>query len=125
MCFKLEAVNSKCYPDNEFLRKMGIVYSKSKSLFSSEIIIEPGNIAQDCTLMSDEFEPSIPVFYLDEVTKALFRKTRDLLDQILETFEILEDKNLMESIKEGEKDIIGGRVVSIEDYKAGKRSIDE
>ena len=66
---------------------------------------------------------SIPVFFLDEETKTLFRKTRNLLDQILETFEILEDEKLMETIKEGENDILEGRVVSLDDYKAGKRSV--
>jgi hypothetical protein len=45
---------------------------------------------------SDE---GIPVFHLDDETKMLFKKTRDQLDEILETFEILEDEELMKEIE--------------------------
>ena len=44
---------------------------------------------------------SIPVFKLDKEIKELFMKTRDFLDQIVETFEILEDEELMNAIKKG------------------------
>lgn len=43
-------------------------------------------------------EDRIPVFFLDTKTKDLLHKTRDLLDQILETFEIIEDEDLMHDI---------------------------
>ncbi|MHA1168706.1 MAG: hypothetical protein ACTSP4_13050 [Candidatus Hodarchaeales archaeon] len=67
--------------------------------------------------MSDGREPATPVFFLDEDTRTLFRKTKNLLDQILETFDILEDQALMEKIREGEEDIKEGKTVTLEDYK--------
>lgn len=68
--------------------------------------------------MSDSF----PVFSLDEETKKLFSQTRDLLDQILETFEILEDQELMGEIKKANKEYKEGKSVSLEEYKEGKRT---
>ena len=65
---------------------------------------------------------SIPVFKLDKETKELFAKTRDLLDQILETFEIMEDPELMKDINEAEKDYQEGKYVTLDEYKKGKRS---
>jgi hypothetical protein len=65
---------------------------------------------------------SIPIFTIDKETKELFIKTRDLLDQILETFEILEDKELMNDIKQAEKDYQEEKYVSLDEYKKGKRS---
>lgn len=67
-------------------------------------------------------EESIPVFTLDKETVELFTRTRDLLDQILETFEILEDKELMAEIVQAEEEYEKGIFVSLEEYKKGKRS---
>ena len=67
---------------------------------------------------------SIPVFKIDKETKELFTKTRDLLDQILETFEIMEDGELMNDIEEAQNEYKKGKYVSLEDYKKGKRSFE-
>jgi hypothetical protein len=42
-----------------------------------------------------ESDKGTPVFHLGDETKMLFKKTTDQLDEILETFEILEDEELM------------------------------
>lgn len=68
---------------------------------------------------------SIPVFKLDKETKELFTKTRDLLDEILETFEIMEDQELMKDIDKAKKEYENGKYVSLEEYKRDKRSFDE
>ncbi len=67
---------------------------------------------------------SNPVFKIDKETKELFTKTRDLLDQILETFEIMEDQELMKEIEQAQKEYKEGKYVSLEDYKEGKRSFE-
>ena len=65
---------------------------------------------------------SIPVYKLDKETKEYITKTRDLLDQILETFEIREDPELMKDISEAEKDYQESKYVTLDEYKKGKRS---
>jgi hypothetical protein len=69
-------------------------------------------------------DKKVPVFFLDEETKTLFKKTRDLLDQILETFEILEDPDLSKLIQKAEQDYETGQTVSLKEYLEGKRSSD-
>ena len=59
----------------------------------------------------------IPVFHIDEEIKQQLKTTRDLLDQILETFEIMEDQELMEEIKKAEEDIKNGNVISLDEFK--------
>ncbi|MBI2598032.1 MAG: hypothetical protein HYW50_02450 [Candidatus Diapherotrites archaeon] len=45
------------------------------------------------------------------------RRIRDELDSLIETAEILNDKNLMQSIKRSEKDIKEGRVTRVSSKK--------
>jgi hypothetical protein len=59
----------------------------------------------------------IPVFSIDEDIKQQLKTTRDLLDQILETFEIMEDQELMKEIKEAEEDIRNGNIISLDEFK--------
>jgi hypothetical protein len=59
----------------------------------------------------------IPVFSIDEEIKQQLRTARDLLDSILETFEIMEDQELMEEIKKAEEDIKNGNVISLDEFK--------
>ncbi len=42
----------------------------------------------------------------------------EILDTIIETLEILSDKELMESIKRAEEDVRAGRVRSVEEFLA-------
>lgn len=58
-----------------------------------------------------------PVFFIDEDLKQQLKVTRDLLDQILETFEILEDQELMKEIKKAEEEYKEGKAISLEDFK--------
>ena len=58
-----------------------------------------------------------PVFHITEDVKKQFRETRDMLDQILETFEILEDRELMKRIKESEEEFARGETTSLEELK--------
>ena len=60
------------------------------------------------------------MFKIDKETKELFTKTRDMLDLILETFEILEDQELMKEIEQAQKEYKEGKYTSLEDYKKGK-----
>jgi len=46
----------------------------------------------------------------------LITETRDLLEELLETLEIMEDKNLMEGIRKAQKDIKGGRVRDFDEF---------
>lgn len=48
--------------------------------------------------------------------RALLIKVSSLLEEIVETFGILEDKETMTSIKQAEKDIKTGRVRDYEEY---------
>jgi len=46
----------------------------------------------------------------------LITETRDLLEELLETLEIMEDKNLMEGIRKAQKDIKAGRVRDFDEF---------
>ncbi|MHA1910966.1 MAG: hypothetical protein ACTSYA_04635 [Candidatus Kariarchaeaceae archaeon] len=59
----------------------------------------------------------IPVFSIDKELKQQLKTTRDLLDQILETFEIMEDQELMEEIKKAEEEYKEGKAVPFEELK--------
>ena len=48
--------------------------------------------------------------------RALLSKVRSLLEEIIETFEILEDRDAMKSIKEAEEDLRAGRVRDYDDF---------
>jgi len=48
--------------------------------------------------------------------RTLLLKVSNLLEEIIETFEILEDKETMKSIKQAEQDIKAGRVRSYKDF---------
>ena len=47
---------------------------------------------------------------LTEEDRALLLKVRDLLEEIIETFDILEDEEAVRSIREAEEDVKAGRV---------------
>ena len=47
---------------------------------------------------------------LTEEDRALLLKVRDLLEEIIETFDILEDEKTVRSIREAEEDVKAGRV---------------
>jgi len=51
---------------------------------------------------------------LTDEDRALLLKVSSLLEEIIETLEILEDEDAMKSIKEAEEDVKAGRV---RDYK--------
>jgi len=53
---------------------------------------------------------------LTDEDRELLRRTNELLEELLETLEILADKELMEAIKEAEEDIKKGRVRDYEDF---------
>ena len=62
-------------------------------------------------------DSKVPIFYLTEDMKNQFTKTRDLLDSILETFEILEDPELMNRIKQSSTDFEIGETISFDQLK--------
>lgn len=47
---------------------------------------------------------------LSNEDRALLLKVSNLLEEILETLDILEDKDMMKSIREAEEDVKAGRV---------------
>ena len=47
---------------------------------------------------------------LTDEDRALLLKVSTLLEEIIETFEILEDEDLLKSIREAEEDVKAGRV---------------
>ena len=67
--------------------------------------------------MNMAIDQDTPVFFLTKEMKDQFTKTRDLLDSILETFEILEDTETMKRLQEAEVDIKEQKIVSLEDLK--------
>jgi len=46
---------------------------------------------------------------LDREQVELLKRTRDLLEELIETLDIVADQTLMDAIKEGEKDVEAGR----------------
>jgi hypothetical protein len=46
----------------------------------------------------------------------LITETRDLLEELLETLEIMGDKNLMEGIRKAQEDIKEGRVRDFDEF---------
>ncbi len=53
---------------------------------------------------------------LTDEDRELLRRTNELLEELLETLEILADKELMEAIKEAEEDIEEGGIRDYEDF---------
>ncbi len=53
---------------------------------------------------------------LTKEDRDLLFKVRNLLEEIVETLDILEDKDTMDSIKEAEDDIRKGRIKNYKDY---------
>lgn len=49
--------------------------------------------------------------------RKLLLDTRDILEELLETEEVLRDKRLMRSLRESRKDVKQGRIYSIERLK--------
>lgn len=49
--------------------------------------------------------------------RKLLEETKRLLEEILETEEVLDDEAVMESIRESEEDIKAGRVYSLDEVK--------
>jgi hypothetical protein len=59
----------------------------------------------------------IPIFSIDEEIKQQLKATRDLIDRLLETFEIMEDQALMEEIKKAEEEYKEGKAIPFEELK--------
>jgi hypothetical protein len=55
---------------------------------------------------------------LTDEDRALLLKVSNLLEEIVETFNILEDKEAMASIKQAEKDAKAGKVRDYDDFLA-------
>ena len=53
---------------------------------------------------------------LTDEDRALLLKVSNLLEEIIETFEILEDEEAMKSIKEAEEDVKAGRVRDYDEF---------
>ena len=53
---------------------------------------------------------------LTDEDRALLVKVSNLLEEIVETFNILEDKETMESIKQAEKDVKTGKVRDYDEF---------
>ena len=49
--------------------------------------------------------------------RRLLMETRDLLEELLETEEVLKDKALMRSVKDSQRDVKAGRLYTIEQIK--------
>ncbi|MEM3383891.1 MAG: hypothetical protein QW698_07640 [Nitrososphaerales archaeon] len=55
-------------------------------------------------------------FLLTDDDRALLLKVSILLEEIIETFEILDDKNAMKSIKEAEEDVKARKFRSYDEF---------
>lgn len=53
---------------------------------------------------------------LTDEDRALLLKVSNLLEEIIETFEILEDEDAMKSIKEAEEDVKAGRIRGYDEF---------
>jgi glutamate synthase domain-containing protein 3 len=53
---------------------------------------------------------------LTDEDRALLIKVSNLLEEIVETFNILEDKEMMASIKQAEKDVKAGKVRDYDEF---------
>ena len=53
---------------------------------------------------------------LTDEDRALLLKVSNLLEEIIETFEILEDEYAMKSIKEAEEDVKAGRIRGYDEF---------
>lgn len=54
---------------------------------------------------------------LSQQDRRLLLETRSLLEELLETEEVLRDKRLMKSIKESQRDLRSGRIYTFEELK--------
>ena len=57
-------------------------------------------------------------FLLTAEDRALLRKVSDLLEELTETCDVLEDKQLMASIKRSERDAKAGKVRNYDEFVA-------
>jgi len=53
---------------------------------------------------------------LTDEDRALLLKVSSLLEEIIETFEVLEDGDVMKSIREAEEDVKAGRVRGYDEF---------
>jgi len=53
--------------------------------------------------------------------RKLLSETRDILEELLETEEVLRDKTLMKSIRNSQEDVKMGRLYTIEELKSKLR----
>lgn len=54
---------------------------------------------------------------LSQQDRRLLLETRHLLEELLETEEVLRDKRLMKSIKESQRDLRSGRIYTFEELR--------
>ena len=62
---------------------------------------------------------------LTDEDRALLLKVSDLLEEVIETLDILKDEDAMRSIREAEKDVKAGRVRGYEEFIAELRKSGE
>lgn len=62
---------------------------------------------------------------LDEEQIELIKRTRDLLEELIETLDIMSDTEFMEEIRKGEEDVRGGRLRDYDEFVKELKSSDE
>jgi len=62
---------------------------------------------------------------LSDEDRALLLRVSNLLEELLETLEVLEDKEALKAIKEAEEDIKAGRVRDYDDFIGGAEKAGE
>jgi len=60
--------------------------------------------------------PSNEIFALDKESIEIIKKTKELLDELIETIDILGDEKAMKKIEEAEKDEKEGRVRDFDEF---------
>ncbi len=56
------------------------------------------------------------IFVLDDESMEIIRKTKDLLEELLETVDIMGDEKAMKKIEEAEKDEKEGRIRDFDEF---------
>jgi hypothetical protein len=62
---------------------------------------------------------------LDREQMELLVKTKNLLEELIETLDIIADRKMMEAIRRGEEDLKAGRTRSYEEFVEELRKSDE
>lgn len=62
---------------------------------------------------------------LDREQVELLKRTRDLLEELIETLDIMADQTMMDAIKEGEEDLESGQTRKYNEFIEELRNSDE